>query len=756
MATPGERTRNASSADTSRGRLSVVGLLVLVTAAALVWTGCMDRSMTPEHGGTAQLAMAAVIPDAASAQANQVDAWRVQVTRPGEGVIADESGTIAPGQGSVSVSVTVTLNEPCETLVVRVELSSEGELWFVAEDSQEVCVGDQPPIQTELEWVGPLIGVAPQSLAFTSEEGTDPSSQTFAVTNEGGGTLHWTASSGASWLQLSATSGSLTEAQSQTVTVEVTSGNLTPGLYETPITLADASTGAAPLTLPVTFTVTEIPRGTVAGRVLADEEGLPGIQVSYTGRESGTTTTDELGEYEIQGLPVGMYQLSISGLPIGVAFETTSQLVWVTVGETTIADFTGAVIRTAAVTGTVSVEGTGLAGVTVSLTGAQSGSTTTDASGQFSLTGLRNGTYQVSISGFPSDVTFATTTQTVVLDVGQSKAILFTGSFIRTSVISGEVSASEVPVPGVLVTLTGGPEGVLLTDETDDAGGYGFQALRAGTYTVSISNLPAWTSFATTSRQVTVAAAQKVTLDFRGTFLPIPSAATSYIEACPAVILPMDYEDFTDLTVAARDALADPISGAGILLSGEGYFESTKLTTGADGNASTIYGSFGLGAKTLTAQITAHGTTITIQESDEVYIDPFRDTFLSKDPVYDNQTVVAGGTLTFRVQAFYVTGGPAASVAVGWDLEVGNCFYGFTDGSGRATTNVSIPASTKPGTYHMSAQLAGGAPVTFTFFVVGALSAPAEASPSPARMFGTPLSAGHGPSHTPGTETREE
>ncbi len=757
MITPGERTRNASPANRSPVRLSRVGLLALLPAAAFFWTGCGDRSVGPEQGGgTAHLAMAAVFPESASSQASQVDAWRVQVIRPGEEVIAEESGSIATGQETVSVAITVTLNETCETLVVRVELSREGEIWFLSEEPQEVCVGDQPPVQTQLEWVGPLIGVAPQSLAFVSEEGTDPSAQTFTVTNEGGGALLWTASPGASWLQLSPSSGSLAENQSQTVTVEVTSGNLVPGQYQTSITLSDPSTGMAPLMLPVTFTVTEIPRGAIAGRVLADEEGLPDVQVGYTGRASGTTTTDALGAYQIQDLPVGTYQVSISGLPEGVFFASTAQEVVVTAGETTVADFSGAVIRTSTISGSISVEGEALAEVTVSLTGAQSGSTFTNGSGQFSFTGLRDGTYQVSISGFPSDVTFPATTQVLSLGVGDAQSVTFAGSFVRTSLISGRVSASDVPVSGVLVTLTGGPVGVNLTDQTDDAGRYDFQGLRAGTYTVTISNLPPWASFTTTSHQVTVLAAQSVNSDFRGTLLPVPSPVNSYIEACPAVVLPLNYEDFSNVTVAARDAAGSPISGADVVLSGDGYFESPALTTGVDGNASTIFSSFVLGAKTLTAQITAHGSTITIQESDDLYIDQFRSTFLLKDTAYDGQIVVAGQTATFWVSAFYMTGGPAVNVPVGWELQGGNCFYGFTNGSGRAGANVSIPASTKPGTYYLTAQLAGGSPLTFTFYVVGALSAPAEAAPPGVRMFGSPVDVGGGTSSGPAIESHRE
>jgi hypothetical protein len=283
---------------------------------------------------------------------------------------------------------------------------------------------------------------------------------------------------------------------------------------------------------------------------------------------------------------------------------------------------------------------------------------------------------------------------------------------------------------------------VELGQATNDAGRYEFSGLRAGTYTVTISNLPTWASFSTTSHQVTVAASQSVNIDFSGTVLPVPSLATSYIEACPAVILPLDYEDSSNITVGARDAASDPIAGAEVILSGDGYFEATDLTTGANGNASTFFYSPTLGAKTFTAQITANGTMITLQESDDLYVDQYRGALLQKVAGDDGQTVVAGESATFRVDASYAGAGPAAFIPIGWELQGGNCFYGFTDGAGRASANVSVPASTTPGKYELSALAAGSTPVVFVFYVVPSLAAPPQSGSPGSRMVGSPAISG--------------
>ena len=61
------------------------------------------------------------------------------------------------------------------------------------------------------------------------------------------------------------------------------------------------------------------------------------------------------------------------------------------------------VVIVGTISGTVSVEGTGLAGVTVNLVGAASQSATTGAGGTFSFANVPAGTYGVQVSGGPAD-----------------------------------------------------------------------------------------------------------------------------------------------------------------------------------------------------------------------------------------------------------------------------------------------------------------------------------------------------------------
>jgi len=99
--------------------------------------------------------------------------------------------------------------------------------------------------------VPPAIGVTPGSLTFTAQQGSgNPTPQSLAVRNTGGGTLTWTVSNNAAWLSHSPTSGTGTG----TVTISPVTGSLAAGTYTGAVTLY--ATGAAAVTIPITFTIT--------------------------------------------------------------------------------------------------------------------------------------------------------------------------------------------------------------------------------------------------------------------------------------------------------------------------------------------------------------------------------------------------------------------------------------------------------------------------------------------------------------------
>src|SRR6185295_7318713 len=80
----------------------------------------------------------------------------------------------------------------------------------------------------------PAIGLNTTSLGFAGTVGgTNPSAQTIAVSNVGGGTLSWAASDNAAWLTLSPVSGT----NSGTITANVTLAGLAAGTYNGIVTV---------------------------------------------------------------------------------------------------------------------------------------------------------------------------------------------------------------------------------------------------------------------------------------------------------------------------------------------------------------------------------------------------------------------------------------------------------------------------------------------------------------------------------------
>jgi subtilase family protein/BACON domain-containing protein len=98
----------------------------------------------------------------------------------------------------------------------------------------------------------PTIGVSPTSMSFTATAGgSNPANQSLSITNTGGGTLNWTASSNATWLSVSPTSG--TAPSTATVSVNIT--GLAAGTYNGAITITATGATNTPVTVPVTLTV---------------------------------------------------------------------------------------------------------------------------------------------------------------------------------------------------------------------------------------------------------------------------------------------------------------------------------------------------------------------------------------------------------------------------------------------------------------------------------------------------------------------
>ena len=93
--------------------------------------------------------------------------------------------------------------------------------------------------------------------------------------------------------------------------------------------------------------------GTISGTVSAGG-GVSGVTVTLTGPTSTSTTTAAAGTFSFGSLPTGSYVVSISDIPAGLAFSTSSRAVTITDGNPNgTADFNGSVISSGVIVATV-------------------------------------------------------------------------------------------------------------------------------------------------------------------------------------------------------------------------------------------------------------------------------------------------------------------------------------------------------------------------------------------------------------------
>jgi len=136
----------------------------------------------------------------------------------------------------------------------------------------------------------PALVATPGNLTLTAFlGGGNSASQTIAIYNQGSSTLHWSASASASWIVLSAQSGSTP----QTVSVSASPSGLAAGIYTGTLTFSAPDTTNGPQTVSVTLTVTNL----LLSSNFAAGDGLPGWVTSPPGGSSNWTVSNQTLQY---------------------------------------------------------------------------------------------------------------------------------------------------------------------------------------------------------------------------------------------------------------------------------------------------------------------------------------------------------------------------------------------------------------------------------------------------------------------------
>lgn len=268
----------------------------------------------------------------------------------------------------------------------------------------------------------------------------------------------------------------------------------------------------------LSFNGTYIRRSSISASVRVAGSGLQGVALHLAGQdEVADGVTDSSGLHTFTGLRAGTYTVEISGFDSAhVFFPTTRQAVAVAVDQTVNVVFDGKHLPRGSLVGQVSIEGFGIDGVSVALS--NGAYTVTAGGGHYRFDSMERGSYTVTISGYPADASFDhTSVPFTIADSGGTVTVDFPGVYIRTAAILGTVTADNMGLEGVTVSLAGMADG---QTTTNDQGQYGFTGLRAGTYSVEISGFDEnEVGFQSTSGAATVGVGEAKVVSFDGTFL---------------------------------------------------------------------------------------------------------------------------------------------------------------------------------------------------------------------------------------------
>ena len=266
----------------------------------------------------------------------------------------------------------------------------------------------------------------------------------------------------------------------------------------------------------------------IEGMVTIKGDGLKDVTVTVAGGpkdEEHEAMTNSAGMYDVGDLHAGDYSVTISGYDTReYGFEVTTKSVSVGLRETAEVAFDGILLRTAGVSGRVTIDGEPMSGLTVALAGEEDRSGMTNSDGQYAFSGLAAGDYTLTLSGYDADeYEFDPSMMNIDLELDEAAIANFMGRSLRTVVIMGTVSAEGDALMNVGVTLikvlgatTGEVLGAMVTDED---GGYMFGELLAGVYRIELGETDDEYAFATKSRMGRVETDETAMWNFDATII---------------------------------------------------------------------------------------------------------------------------------------------------------------------------------------------------------------------------------------------
>ena len=161
----------------------------------------------------------------------------------------------------------------------------------------------------------PTLAVAPQALTFQfTNGGAVPDAQNVAISNTGGGTLAWTASTSAYWLVASAASGTAPA----TLAVSVNPVNLAAGTYTGSVQIQSSGAAGSPAPVSVTLVVTGTPPAPAITSVANAATFQPGFATATWVSIFGTNLSQATYSWQNSDFVNGALPTSIEGVSVTI------------------------------------------------------------------------------------------------------------------------------------------------------------------------------------------------------------------------------------------------------------------------------------------------------------------------------------------------------------------------------------------------------------------------------------------------------
>ena len=176
----------------------------------------------------------------------------------------------------------------------------------------------------------------------------------------------------------------------------------------------------------------------------------------------------------------------------------------------------------------------------------------------------------VSVRNAPDDASFPATSKTAVVSGNGPVTVDFLGNYIRTSSIEGTVTSGVQGIPGVSVSLRGAES---RSGSTGAGGSFLFSSLRAGSYEIEISNLPATVTFPSVRTNVDLEIGQRALVGFQG----VPEITASVViraitrrlpDGSVVSVDPLDVRGQVEVTLTV-DRGEDTLERVDLLLEGQ-------------------------------------------------------------------------------------------------------------------------------------------------------------------------------------------